>query len=133
MNDTAVGFLIVGVGMLFVLGIVYAISSRPRPAAPPPVPPPGVHLPPPSYLPVVLSLAAALLGAGLAFRSDEQLANPFLAIPGVLVFVAGVVWWVVAANREWHEVEHGTGHGPAHGAGHAGPDTQRAHDDHSGS
>ena len=128
MSDTAIGFLIVGIGMLFVLGIVFAISSRPRPARGRVIPPAGVHLPPPSYLPVVLSLAAALLGAGLAFRSEDQLANPFLAIPGVLVFVLGVIWWVSAANREWHDVEHGA----AHGGGHGATDTQRAHDDHSG-
>jgi hypothetical protein len=128
MSDTAIGFLIVGFGMLFVLGIVFAISSRPRPARGRPVPPPGVHLPPPSSLPVILSLGGALIGAGLAFRSEDQLANPFLAIPGLVVFVLGVLWWVGAANREWREVEHGA----AHGAGHGAADTQRAHDDHAG-
>src|SRR5918992_4280605 len=62
MDDTLIGFLIVGLGMLVVLGVVFAVSSRPRPAGPPPNPPQGVHLPPPSYLPVVVSLAGALLG-----------------------------------------------------------------------
>ncbi len=130
MSDTAIGFLLVGIGMLVVLGIVFAIASRPGPARQRPVPPPGVHLPPPSYLPVILSLGGALLGAGLAFRSEDQLANPFLAIPGLIVFVAGVVWWVGAANREWREVEHGAAHGASHEAPHAGTDSQKAHDDH---
>ena len=124
MSDTAVGFLIVGLGMLFVLGLVFAISSRPRVARIQPIPPPGVHLPPPSPLPVILSLAAALLGAGLVFRPDDQVANWFLAVPGAIVFLAGVVWWVGAAGREWREVEHGTSHG-----GHGSAGTQRAHDD----
>jgi hypothetical protein len=120
MSDTAIGFLILGIGMLVVLGIVFAISSRPRPATPRPTPPPGVHLPSGSYLPVVLSVAGALLGAGLAFRADDQLANPFLAIPGLLVLVLGAIWWVRAANREWHETEHGS---------HAGHGASGSHDD----
>jgi len=113
MTDTAVGFLILGIGMLLVLGIVFAISSRSRPAAPRATPPQGVHLPAPSFLPVVFSVAAALIGAGLAFRGEDQLANPFLAIPGLLILVLGAIWWVRAANHEWHETEHGSraGHG----------------------
>jgi hypothetical protein len=121
MPDTAVGFLILGVGMLLVLGIVFAISSRSGPATPRPTPPPGVHIPSPSFLPVVLSVAAALIGSGLAFRSEDQLANPFLAIPGLAVLVLGSIWWVRAANHEWHETEHGA---------HAGHDaSSESHDD----
>ncbi|MGH2417463.1 MAG: hypothetical protein ACRDFY_03945, partial [Candidatus Limnocylindria bacterium] len=78
-----------------------AAGARPRP-------PRGVHLPPPSFLPVVFSAAAALLGAGLAFRAEDQLANPWLAIPGVLLFVITAVAWVRAANHEWRDVEHGS-------------------------
>jgi hypothetical protein len=113
MTDTAIGFLIVGLGMLVVLGVVFAVSSRPRPATGRSAPPRGVHLPPPSFLPVVLSIGAALIGAGLAFRSPDQLANPFLAIPGLVIFVLGVLWWVRAANREWREVEAGDHGSPA--------------------
>jgi len=106
MTDTAVGFLILGVGMLVVLGVVFAIASRgARPYARP-TPPRGVHLPAPSFLPAVMSLAAALLGAGLAFRNDGQVANPWLAVPGLLVLVLAVVAWVRAANHEWRETEH---------------------------
>ena len=72
-------------------------------------------MPGPSFLPVVLSVAAALMGAGLAFRGEDQLANPFLAIPGLLVLVIGSIAWVRAANHEWREVEHGShDDGPAH-------------------
>jgi hypothetical protein len=114
MSDTAIGFLIVGVGMLFVLGVAFAIASRGRPpGAEHAAPPTGVHLPPPSYLPVVMSIGAALVGSGLAFRSEDQLANPFLAIPGLLVIVLGVIAWVRAANHEWRDTEHGSHHDQA--------------------
>jgi hypothetical protein len=53
-------------------------------------------------------VGAALLAAGFAFRGDWSLANPFLAVPGLLVFVAGAVAWVRAANHEWRETEHGS-------------------------
>ena len=104
--DTAVGFALLGIAILVVLGAVFAISSRAGSARAVAKPPRGVHMPGPIFLPVVISVAAALLGAGLAFRGDGQLANPFLAIPGLLVLVIGVVAWVRAANHEWREVEY---------------------------
>ena len=116
MTDTALGFVLIGIAMLVVLGIVFVLASRGGRRGEAPNPPAGVHLPGPSFLPVVFSVAAALLGAGLAFRGEEQIANPFMAIPGLLLLVAGVFAWVRAANREWHEVEHGSHHddGAAH-------------------
>ena len=107
MPDTAIGFLLLGIGILVVLGVVFAIASRGGSAHAPARPPHGVHLPGPSLLPVVISLSAALIGAGLAFRAEEQLANPFLAIPGLLVFVITAIAWVRAANHEWRDVERG--------------------------
>jgi hypothetical protein len=108
MEDTIIGFVLLGIAMLVVLGVVFAIASRGGPAAAAAKPPRGVHMPGPSFLPVVMSVAAALLGAGLAFRGQDQLANPFLAIPGLLVLVGGVVAWVRAANHEWQDTEHGS-------------------------
>ncbi|HEX9609667.1 MAG TPA: hypothetical protein VGA26_02680 [Candidatus Limnocylindria bacterium] len=106
-SDQAIGFILIGVGIVVVLGLVFAVSSRGGGTAARPRPPRGVHLPPPSYLPVVFSVAAFLLGAGLAFRADGELANPFLAIPGLIVLVAGVVAWVRSAGREWRDAEVG--------------------------
>ena len=105
-SDQAIGYIILGVGLLVVLGLVFAISSRAGSGTARAHPPRGVHLPAPSLLPVVLSVAAFLLGAGLAFRAEEQLANPFLAIPGLIVLVLGLVAWVRAAGREWRETDH---------------------------
>jgi hypothetical protein len=107
-NDTAFGYLLLGIGITAVLGVVYVITSHISVSTARPKPPRGVHLPNPSALPVILAVGGALLGAGLAFRGDSQLANPFLAIPGLLVFLYAVVAWVRAAGREWDETEHGS-------------------------
>lgn len=108
MPDTAIGFVLLGIGIIVILGLVFAITSRAGRTSTPAQPPRGVHLPGPSFLPVVISLSVALLGAGLAFRGEEQLANPFLAIPGLLVLVLGSLAWVRAANHEWRDVERGS-------------------------
>jgi hypothetical protein len=106
-NDTTFGYLLLVLGIAFVLGVVYLITSHVSVSATRPKPPRGVHLPNPSALPVILAVGGALLGAGLAFRTEGQLANPFLAIPGLLVFLWTVVAWVRAAGREWDEAERG--------------------------
>jgi hypothetical protein len=50
LTDTQLGYLIIGIGILFVLGLVFAVSSRVPAAGERPRPPRGVHLPPPSLL-----------------------------------------------------------------------------------
>ena len=107
MNDTAFGYLLLAIGIGFVLGVVYFITSHVTVSTTRPRPPRGVHLPNPSALPVILAVGGALLGAGLAFRAHNQLANPLLAIPGLLVFLYAIVAWVRAAGREWEETERG--------------------------
>jgi len=108
-TDTAFGYLLLGIGIVFVLVVVFVLTSHlgaPQRAAKPPR---GVHMPRPSSLPVSMEIGTTLLGAGLAFRPDDQpIANLYLAIPGLLVMVYGIVRWVRAAGREWHEAESGS-------------------------
>lgn len=115
MTDTAFGFLLVGIAMLVILGVVFVMFMRGGPADPVAKPPRGVHLPAPSILPALFSVGAALIGAGLAFRGEADVANPFLAVPGLGVLVLGIIWWVRAADHEWTDTEHGShGDGASH-------------------
>jgi threonine/homoserine/homoserine lactone efflux protein len=102
--DTIVGYLIVGAGILFVLGLVFAITSRQTAPDARPRPPRGVHLPNPSLLPFVFSVGAAMLGAGLALHKLNLVLYGLAAL-GVLVIAYAAVSWVRAAGREWHETE----------------------------
>jgi len=104
-TDQALGFVIIGVGIVFVLGLVFAISSRAGGPATGGAPPRGVHMPAPSWLPVAITVAAGLIGAGLALKRDYGLANPWLAVPGLLVLVGSIVAWVRAAGHEWRDTE----------------------------
>jgi len=107
LTDATVGYLVIGIAIVFVLGLVFALSSREgRLQQARPTPPPGVHLPSGSFLPVVLAIGAALLGAGFAFRPQGAIANLFLAVPGFVVLVGSIFAWVRAAGREWREIEH---------------------------
>lgn len=105
MNDTSLGLALVGLGIVAVLVLVFVLSSRTGPRAAAAHPPRGVHLPSPSLLPVLFSLATAAIGLGLVFAPDGWIANWFIFVPGVVLLVAGVWAWVRAAGHEWHDVE----------------------------
>ena len=120
MSDTTLGYLLVALGIVFALVIVFTAVSRDsrsgRGAAgvdgelhqTPSHPPAGVHLPPPSWLPLVMAVAGAFLAAGLIF-------SPWALLPGVVVLLAGAFGWYRAAGREWRGVAHGEHHdGRAH-------------------
>ena len=109
MSDTAFGYLLLGAGIVFVLVIVFAVTSAIGGARTEAKPPRGVHMPSPSSLPVFMAFGTTLFGAGLAFRADDQpIANFYLAVPGLLIMIVGIVRWVRAAGREWHETEQGS-------------------------
>jgi hypothetical protein len=126
LNDATIGVLILGLGIVLVLALVFAVTLRSgRGGAARPAPPPGVHLPSSSVLPVVMSVGAALLGTGLIFKPEQPWALPLLgAISGVthpiigplglLVLLAGMWAWVRAAGHEWHETERGSHDSDAH-------------------
>ena len=123
MTDTTLGYALIALGILFVLALVFAATMRDgRPATRSRVvgvdadayegdedavaevhPPAGVHLPPPSWLPVLISVAAAILAVGLTISA-------WALVPGLIVLVAGALGWYRAANREWRGVAQGEGH-----------------------
>jgi hypothetical protein len=108
-SDQLFGFVLVGVAIIVVLGIVFAVSSRlGGTSAAEKTPPRGVHMPAPSILPAVIALAAVLIGAGLAFHGDYYPANPWIIIPGLVLFIGAAVAWVRSAGHEWREVEQGS-------------------------
>jgi plastocyanin len=57
-------------------------------------PPPGVHMPGPSFRPILGALGTALLFLGLVFGG-------WLLIVGVIALVAGLVGWLTDARREY--------------------------------
>jgi hypothetical protein len=105
-SDTLIGYLIVGVGILFVLGLVFTITSVQASAAGRPHPPRGVHMPRPSLLPFIFSIGAAMLGAGLALHKIGPILYVLAAL-GVVVIAYAAVSWVRAAGQEWKETEGG--------------------------
>ena len=111
MPESALGYLIVGTGILLVLAVIFIVTSaRGARAAARAVPPPGVHMPNPSALPVTISVAAALIGAGLAFRPEGAFANFWLLLPGLAALAYGAWAWVRAAGHEWRDTERGPHH-----------------------
>ena len=74
-----IGFLIIGIAIVGVLIVVFVVTMRVGRPGPRPTPPPGVHLPPGSLLPVIFSIGAALLGLGLVFKPDEPYSLPVLS------------------------------------------------------
>ena len=70
-------------------------------------PPPGVHLPGPSWRPVLASIAMAVLFYGLVFGGA-------LLVVGFLMLIVSLVGWLIDARREYKDVELAdrTGHLP---------------------
>jgi hypothetical protein len=68
-------------------------------------PPAGVHIPGPSFRPLIASIATAALLLGLVI-------DPVVFIAGLLMSVIGLVGWLVDARKEYREVEKAdaTGH-----------------------
>jgi cytochrome c oxidase subunit 1 len=83
----------------------------------------GVHLPSPSYWPLVLAIALPIIGYGLIFNLGIAAAG------GLLVILAGFGFgYEPSDDPEAHHGPHGDGHGDGHaqlGDGHeAGPESE---------
>jgi cytochrome c oxidase subunit 1 len=67
--------------------------------------PTGVHLPSPSYWPIVLAAGLPLIGYGVIF-------NLIWAIPGVLLLIAGFTGWILEPSTD-DEIPHESTQDPA--------------------
>jgi hypothetical protein len=71
----------------------------------------GIHMPPPSKWPFVICAGALFLGlAAIPFASEVRIA---LAVIGGLIFLAGVVGWVLVEDVKMFPAEESAG-GEAH-------------------
>ncbi len=61
-------------------------------------PPPGVHMPGPSFRPVLVSIAAAVLFYGLVFKGA-------LLVVGILMLAIALLGWLADARAEYRAVE----------------------------
>ncbi len=106
------GLIGLAIGLLYWLREALVIYDRDveatRPQLPAVVhegPPEGVHMPGPSFRPLLASLGMALLFAGLVFGG-------WILAVGVLALVVSLVGWLIDARREYVKVEEAdrTGH-----------------------
>jgi plastocyanin len=77
-------------------------------ALPPQTPPPGIHMPGPSFRPILASIAMMVLFYGLVFGG-------WLLLAGALMLVISLLQWLTDARREYRGVvvADETGHLPA--------------------
>lgn len=78
----------------------------PRPAG---TPPPGVHLPGPSWWPFLAPIGIALVLYGLIL-------NPWLIVAGIVVGLIPLIGWLRDANREWRRTDLATEGAVSHSA-----------------
>jgi hypothetical protein len=113
LDDQLIGYLLIALAAAGAVAVVAAAArGRARRAIHPPA---GIHVPPGSWLPMLWATAGGLLGAGLAFKPEDQLLNWLFAIPGLVLIVVAATVSVRTAGREWRETEHGS---HDEGAGH---------------
>jgi len=72
-----------------------------------PKPPPGrddgIHIPPPSYWPIIVGLGITLIFAGAMLVPTK---GPWLSITGFVIFVAGTFGWVFQPGYGYAPEEH---------------------------
>jgi plastocyanin len=72
-------------------------DHRQLPAVVHPGPPPGVHMPGPSFQPILAALGTAVLFAGLVYGG-------WILAVGVIFIVAGLLGWLNDARKEYRQV-----------------------------
>ena len=75
-------------------------ASPQLPAVVHPGPPPGVHMPGPSFRPLIISFALTILFYGLVFG------GPLLVV-GLVMLAIALLQWLLDARREYRDVEIG--------------------------
>jgi len=116
LSTSSIGVIILAIAIIapIVLGggaafIVWLISrgtppatigaESPKPVKPREVLPPGVHLPPPSSRPIILSVGLMVISFGVVLRNVAIAVTPDFNIPivlviGLLITVAGLFGWI---------------------------------------
>lgn len=106
------GVIALGIGLLYWLREAIVIYSRDVEATEPQLPavihdgpPDGVHMPGPSFRPLLASLGVALLFAGLVFGG-------WILAVGVAALIVSLIGWLIDARKEYVKVEEAdhTGH-----------------------
>jgi hypothetical protein len=106
MTDQLLGFALLGVAVVGI-GVVVSLAGRGKERGPL-HPPPGVHVPPGSWLPISWATGGALLAAGLAFKPEDQAVAWWFFLPGLACIVLAAILSVRVAGREWRDTEHGS-------------------------
>ncbi|MEX2184926.1 MAG: cytochrome c oxidase subunit 4 [Chloroflexota bacterium] len=92
--------LVVAVLVRVFLGLFRAPPARRGKSRVTPVTPPGIHMPGPSFAPILASIGAFMLFLGMVFGG-------LMLVVGVIALVSTLLYWLVEAVRVY---EHDTGH-----------------------
>jgi cytochrome c oxidase subunit 1 len=97
-------------------GRLVRLSDAPDPDAPPSVDPSTIHMPSPSYFPLVASIGLPIMAYGMVFGRDAG-RNYIVTVIGALVLLTGLFAWAMEPATEPHDDDHGglNGHGDGHG------------------
>ncbi|CAN5499613.1 hypothetical protein BH20CHL7_BH20CHL7_00860 [soil metagenome] len=92
--------LVVAVLVRVFFGLFRAPPARRGKSRVTPVTPPGIHMPGPSFAPILASIGAFMLFLGMVFGG-------LMLVVGVIALVSTLLYWLVEAVRVY---EHDTGH-----------------------
>ena len=79
--------------------------------------PPGIHLPSPSYFPLLASLGLPILAYGMVYGRDAG-QNYVVAVVGALILMTGLFAWAIEPSVEPEDEHDDDGHGSGNGGSH---------------